>query len=227
MSGGEPKISYDRWVYGKALMERLRTEGGFSLTEVSRIACGNGGTPGWADNAREHRSIMREHQIRNMEQYLNGQRSRGVPAGDARLSAAQGHEYSKLIDRLRTVYGWDNAQVGSALNIAPTTVSHAVTKRVGTVAKLQVARAIVAQLDRAARNGKLESAAPAPAASVTLPPPPSSRGLLGTALSAGESFVEALGKLEAEMPPFARKAARELRERAQVLVAELSDGGAK
>lgn len=246
----EKKIPYDRWVYGKSLMDRLREEGGLSMSELSRTACGNGDTPGWAQNAYQHRTIMREHQIRNMENLLQPKRHRGSKVGDVKLNRDQARAYQQLVRRLRDFYHWDNQKIGSALNISPETVSRTANGHGGgTLSVLRTAQGLVDQLDRANRNGHVsEEEAPViqavqqeavyvPPPPVVLPPPKVEAREQGEAVAtvtpldaavlAGAAFIRELVSLEASLPAFAKKGARELGDRARAIVAELTDGGGK
>lgn len=229
----EKKIPYDRWVYAKSLMDRLREEGGLSMTELSREACGNGDTPGWAQSAYEHRSIVREHQIRNMERLLLPKPKKGVREGDVRLSRDAQKRFQALVVRLRDYYGWDNHQIGSALNVHHQTVSRmAHGHGGGTLSVLHRAQEVVDRLDQANRNGHVEEPAPVPAPALvpTEKPAPTVQAAVGrpsalqAARAAGHVFQEALAALEADLPAFARPGAADLRKRVAAVIADLGTG---
>lgn len=145
----EKKLDYSRWRYGVSLIHRLR-DAGFSVREVSRIATQNGDLPGWSEKAAEHRGLMAEHQIRNMEAYLKPKVTKGRRLQDPQLTPDQRKTYRKHMLALRQTYRWSNSQIAAALNMAESSVVRALQQGAGSLSRLQD---VTALLDTLKLNG--------------------------------------------------------------------------
>lgn len=56
------KIGYGEWQHGRGLITDLQRKYGMSLTAISRAVKGDGDSPGWAQAAYDHRSMMTPEQ---------------------------------------------------------------------------------------------------------------------------------------------------------------------
>lgn len=162
------KLDYTRWLYGRALIERLRNTG-LSLTEVSRLVKQHGDTPGWAAAAMEHRSVMSERDILIMERKLVPKADRkGVQIGDSYLSADQKKQFKKLLLRLQDFHGWSARQIADALGYGtPGAVTQAMRTGQGTVSKLTALTHLINDVERTVE----ESDEPANKDMLKSPPP--------------------------------------------------------
>lgn len=147
------KLAYGRWLYGRALIERLRET--TSWRQLSRAVKGHGDGPGWAQAAYEHPYMMTERDLKKLQQLaaaLDGgdEKEPGGGMPDKRLTVDQRRAYKKLLRTLRDKHGWTTGEIAAALGYADSNgVLTALRSGGGMLSKLtrvqQIVNAVKAQ----------------------------------------------------------------------------------
>jgi DNA-binding transcriptional MerR regulator len=208
----QQKIHYQRWLYGKHLIGRLKEEG-FSQTEISRVAAGHGETPGWTTAARENRTVMKERHIRSMEKYLapTTRRKKGRVKGDNPLWIDQRRTYRKMLERLNIHFEWSTRQIADALGYTNTnSVVKALKTGGGGMVKLQLLTTIIDALnvevqeamDTSEDQDAIEEAGNQVQPELRMNGVGDFEAAMGNARIGGQTFLDTLKQVERNMPPF-------------------------
>lgn len=146
---GGNKVTYSRWLYGRAMIELIREEG-LSWTEISRIATGHGDSPGWAAQSYNYRSTMGEHHLRALEKYLIEKTSPdGNQVHDKRASPDQRKQMIELVNLLVDKHGWTNKKIADALGLSTPNQVSTLKKTGGVmVSRLTRMQAIVDRMEK-------------------------------------------------------------------------------
>ena len=121
---GDAKAGYAEWLRFRAMVDRLRGEGGLSWTQVSKAAGAD--SPGWAESAYNHRSILKPALFKAVEEAVAE-----LPEPEAPGRSATGPDAKERRNRVRSVidqmtgapYCLTPEQVGQRLGLKPGEVS--------------------------------------------------------------------------------------------------------
>ena len=193
--GAQRKVPYSRWLYGRALIGRLRPK--MSWTEISRAVKGHGNSPGWAAEAFQYPNMMSDRDVTGLERLCFPKPANGAgnQLEDRRLAPDQQRAYKALLLKLVERHGWSRRQIAVALGYTTNDgVSAALHAGGGMLSKLTRAQEIVNGIEQEARAaGAAQVLAGGGAAPLPLPPAPTTALEAERAPGEGEKAPEEPG----------------------------------